>query len=67
MVMLDSSIPKVKLKQNEEGENSPYFKNYFNSAMNLIKCIEKRQVTLENILNVILEKQYEYFSQPEED
>lgn len=65
VVMLDSSIPKIKLKQNEEGENSSYFKNYFNSAVNLIKCIEKRQITLENILNVILEKQYEYFSQPE--
>ena len=65
VVMLDSSIPKIKLKQNEEGENSSYFKNYFNSAVNLIRCIEKRQITLENILNVILEKQYEYFSQPE--
>lgn len=66
VVMLDSSIPKIKLKAEENGaENSPYFKNYFNSAHNLIKCLEKRQITIENILNIILDKQYEYFSNPE--
>ena len=63
--MLESSIPKIKLKSEENGaENSPYFKNYFNSAHNLIKCLEKRQITLENILNIILDRQYEYFSNP---
>lgn len=66
VVMLESSIPKIKLKSEENGaENSPYFKNYFNSAHNLIKCLEKRQITLENILNIILDRQYEYFSNPE--
>lgn len=65
VVMLESSIPKIKLKSEENGaENSPYFKNYFNSAHNLIKCLEKRQITLENILNIILDRQYEYFSNP---
>lgn len=66
VVMLKSSIPKIKLKSEENGaENSPYFKNYFNSAHNLIKCLEKRQITLENILNIILDRQYEYFSNPD--
>lgn len=66
VVMLESSIPKIKLKSEENGaENSPYFKNYFNSAHNLIKYLEKRQITLENILNIILDRQYEYFSNPE--
>lgn len=66
VVMLESSIPKIKLKSEENGaENSPYFKNYFNSAHNLIKCLEKRQITLENVLNIILDRQYEYFSNPE--
>ena len=66
VVMLESSIPRIKLKSEENGaENSPYFKNYFNSAHNLIKCLEKRQITLENILNIILDRQYEYFSNPE--
>lgn len=66
VVMLESSIPKIKLKSEENGaENSPYFKNYFNSARNLIKYLEKRQITLENILNIILDRQYEYFSNPE--
>lgn len=66
VVMLESSIPKIKLKSEENGaENSPYFKNYFNSAYNLIKCLEKRQITLKNILNIILDRQYEYFSNPE--
>ena len=66
VVMLESSIPKIKLKSEENGaENSPYFKNYFNSAHNLIKCLEKRQITIENILNIILDRQYEYFSNPE--
>ena len=66
VVMLESSIPKIKLKSEENGaENSPYFKNYFNSAHNLIKCLEKRQITLEDILNIILDRQYEYFSNPE--
>lgn len=66
VVMLESSIPKIKLKSEENGaENSPYFKNYFNSAHNLIKCLEKRQITFENILNIILDRQYEYFSNPE--
>lgn len=66
VVMLESSIPKIKLKSEENGaENSPYFKNYFNSARNLIKYLEKRQITLKNILNIILDRQYEYFSNPE--
>lgn len=66
VIMSESNIPKVKLKAVENNaEITGEMKNYFNSAANLIKSIEKRQTTLENILNVILEIQYSYFSNPE--
>lgn len=66
VVMSDSNIPKVKLKAVENREElTGAMKTYFNSASNLIRCIERRQNTLEDILNVILEKQYEWFSNPE--
>lgn len=58
VIMLYGNLPKVKIK---EGENID--KTYYISANNLIKFIEKRYETLKNILEVILEKQYEYFSQ----
>ena len=37
-------------------EISGEMKNYFNSANNIIRCIEKRQLTLKSILDIILEK-----------
>ena len=66
VVMSEKNIPKLKLKSIENAhEISGEMKNYFNSANNIIRCIEKRQLTLKNILDVILEKQYGYFSNPQ--
>lgn len=66
VVMSQSNLPKVNLKAVENREQlTGEMKNYFNSASNLVKSIEKRQETLEKILNIILERQYEYFSNPE--
>ena len=66
VVMSEKSIPKLKLKSIENAQEiSGEMKNYFNSANNIIRCIEKRQLTLKNILDVILEKQYGYFSNPQ--
>ena len=63
VIMSDKNIPKVSLKAVENNQElTGEMKNYFNSASNLIYCIERRQATLESILNVILEKQYDYFS-----
>ena len=66
VVMSEKNIPKLKLKSLENAQEiSGEMKNYFNSANNIIRCIEKRQLTLKSILDIILEKQYEYFSKPE--
>ena len=66
VVMSEKNIPKLKLKSLENvQEISGEMKNYFNSANNIIRCIEKRQLTLKNILDIILEKQYGYFSNPQ--
>ena len=66
VVMSEKSIPKLKLKSIENAQEiSGEMKNYFNSANNIIRCIEKRQLTLKNILDIILEKQYGYFSNPQ--
>lgn len=66
VVMSEKNIPKLKLKSLENAQEiSGEMKNYFNSANNIIRCIEKRQLTLKSILDIILEKKYEYFSNPE--
>lgn len=66
IVMSEKNIPKLKLKSLENAQEiSREMKNYFNSANNIIRCIEKRQLTLKNILDIILEKQYGYFSNPQ--
>ena len=66
VVMSEKNIPKLKLKSLENAQEiSGEMKNYFNSANNIIRCIEKRQLTLKSILDIILEKQYEYFSKPD--
>ena len=66
VVMSEKNIPKLKLKSLENAQEiSGEMKNYFNSANNIIRCIEKRQLTLKSILDIILGKQYEYFSNPE--
>ena len=63
VIMLDENIPKVKIKSEESQKEN---KCFMSSAQNLIKFLKKRQETLENILNVVLEKQYDYFSKEEE-
>lgn len=66
VVMSEKNIPRLKLKSIENAQEiSGEMKNYFNSANNIIRCIEKRQLTLKNILDIILEKQYGYFSNPQ--
>ena len=65
VIMSDKNIPKIKLKSLENNQQfTNEMKVHFNSAINLVRCIEKRQNTLENILNIILEKQYSYFVNP---
>ncbi len=59
--ILEENLPKIKLKTIKNEEN----RNFYNSAINLINFIEKRRETLKNILELILEKQYEYFSKEE--
>lgn len=58
ILMLEDNLPKIKLKLVKNEEN----KNFYNSAINLINFIEKRRETLKKILDLILEKQYEFFS-----
>lgn len=61
VIMNEENIPKIKVKGNLKIETSKT-NDYFNTANNLIKCIEKRRETLKKILEIILEKQYNYFS-----
>lgn len=64
--MSTKNIPKLKIKKIEDKkELTGNMKNYYCSATNIIKAIEKRQNTLKNILELILERQYEYFSNPQ--
>lgn len=65
VIMSEKNIPKINIQSFENEDNiSSKTKMYFNSATNLIKAIERRQITLEKILNLILEKQYSFFSEP---
>lgn len=61
VVIMSEAITKVSLKNNFVAENSKG-NEYINSANNIIKFIEKRKETLKNILELVLEKQYSYFS-----
>ncbi|WP_300331501.1 RNA polymerase factor sigma-54 [Fusobacterium sp.] len=56
--ILEENLPKIKIKSIKNEEN----RNFYNSAINLINFIEKRRETLKNILELILEKQYDFFS-----
>lgn len=56
--ILEENLPKIKIKSTKNEEN----RNFYNSAINLINFIEKRRETLKNILELILEKQYDFFS-----
>ena len=48
-------FPKIKISSDASNKN-----NYQN-ALNLIKAIEKRYITLEKILNLLIIKQFEFF------
>lgn len=61
LIMNEENTPKIKIKNNSKVESSKT-NDYFTSANNLIKCIEKRNETLKKILELILEEQYDYFS-----
>jgi len=61
LIMNEENTPKIKIKNNSKVETSKT-NDYFTSANNLIKCIEKRNETLKKILELILEEQYDYFS-----
>ncbi|MFK4785884.1 RNA polymerase factor sigma-54 [Fusobacterium sp. MFO224] len=64
VIMNKENISKIKVNDDLKVDNKK-MNGYFTSASNLIKCIEKRTETLKNILEVILEKQYHYFSEGE--
>lgn len=57
VIMLEDNLPKIRIKNEINGIE----KKFYNSAINLINFIEKRRETLKNILEVILEKQYDFF------
>lgn len=61
IVVMNETVVKVKLKNNF-GVEKVKGNEYINSANNLIKFIEKRRETLKNILELVLKKQYSYFS-----
>lgn len=56
----DDVIPKININQNYLNSESPN-KNFVYSAMNLIKCIEKRYQTLSRIINILIKTQKEFF------
>ncbi|MGF6907588.1 RNA polymerase factor sigma-54 [Fusobacterium sp. PH5-44] len=56
----EEAMPKIKLKENYVG-NSTIEKNNVNKAVMIIKSIEKRYETLKKILEIIGEKQKEFF------
>lgn len=58
VVMLNENIPKIKIKEIENREN----KTFYNSAVSLVNFIEKRRETLKKILEILLERQYSFFS-----
>ena len=57
----DDAIPKIKLNSSYESKNSLSDKNNIYTAINLIKSIEKRYITLERVLNQLIEKQKDFF------
>ena len=59
VVMLNENIPKIKIREIENREN----KTFYNSAVSLVNFIEKRRETLKKILEILLERQYSFFSE----
>lgn len=57
----DEVIPKVRINGSYENSSSISDKNNFYNAMNLIKSIEKRYITLERVLKELVVRQREFF------
>lgn len=57
----DEAIPKIKISSSYESTNSLSDKNNMYTAINLIKSIEKRYITLERVLNQLIIKQKDFF------
>ncbi|WP_462427950.1 RNA polymerase factor sigma-54 [Fusobacterium varium] len=57
----DEAIPKIKINSSYESTNSLSDKNNMYTAINLIKSIEKRYITLERVLNQLIIKQKPFF------
>ena len=52
----EDSFPKIKLSSADISDKTNY-----QNALNLIKAIEKRYITLEKILNLLIVKQFDFF------
>lgn len=57
----EEAIPKIKINSSYESTNSLSDKNNMYTAINLIKSIEKRYITLERVLNELIIKQKNFF------
>ncbi|MHD0317857.1 RNA polymerase factor sigma-54 [Fusobacterium sp. THCT1E2] len=57
----EEAIPKIKINSSYESTNSLSDKNNMYTAINLIKSIEKRYITLERVLNELIIKQKDFF------
>ena len=69
VIMNDGVIPKLSISSvykeiinnNKDKQTEEYVKEKLNSAMFLIKSIEQRKSTLQNVLECIVKKQKKYF------
>ena len=52
----EEAFPKIKLSSSDISDKTNY-----QNALNLIKAIEKRYITLEKILNLLIVKQFDFF------
>lgn len=57
----EEAIPKIKINSSYKSTNSLSDKNNMYTAINLIKSIEKRYITLERVLNQLIVKQKNFF------
>ena len=61
VILNEEAIPKIKINSSYESTNSLSDKNNMYTAINLIKSIEKRYITLERVLNQLIIKQKTFF------
>lgn len=57
----EEAIPKIKINSSYKSTNSLSDKSNMYTAINLIKSIEKRYITLERVLNQLIVKQKNFF------